>query len=105
MEVIYINLISYWQQKGVVLGIVWSLFSWVPFYTNFLNSLRYILGVPAILGINLEIALNHGDAFIYSILLGAGLGFTFGSIIDKLKNGIKIIGITQSKKQLVRKEL
>lgn len=98
-------MISYLQQKGVVLGIMWSLFSWIPFYTNFLNSFRYILGIPAILGINLEIALNYGDAFIYSILLGTGIGFTFGSIIDKLKNSIKIIGLSQHKKQLVRKEL
>lgn len=102
----HIKLISYRQQKGVTLGIIWSLLSWIPFYTNYLNNFKNILGIPATLGINLEIALNYGDAFIYSILLGAGLGFTFGSILDMFKISIKIISIPPSKKkQLIRREL
>lgn len=76
------ELISNCQRKGALLGAFWSLGAWIPFYTNYLGALRKTLGLPAILGINLELALNSGDAFVYSILLGLGLGFFFGTLLD-----------------------
>ncbi|AYO30044.1 MAG: hypothetical protein PWR06_2808 [Thermoanaerobacteraceae bacterium] len=99
-------MISIRQKKGVVIGVIWSLIAWVPYYTNYLGALRQILGIPAALGLNLELALGRGDAFVYSILLGAGLGFVFGSVADFAKNGIKIIGLFPHKKRrLLRRGL
>ena len=45
------------------------------FYTEYLGRFRSYIGLPAALGLNLELALKRGDAFVFSILLGAGIGF------------------------------
>lgn len=94
------------QQAGVIMGIIWSLAAWVPYYTDYFSAIRQVLSIPASLGINLELALGKGDAFVYSILLGAGLGFIFGSMADFVKNGVKIIGLFPPKKRrLLRRGL
>jgi len=94
------------QQKGVILGIIWSIIAWVPYYTEYLSSVRSFIGVPAALGLNLELALNRGDAFVFSILLGAGIGFFAASLIDFFSTSIKIIGLFSSKKKkLLRRGL
>ncbi|HHW03836.1 MAG TPA: hypothetical protein GXX35_13695 [Thermoanaerobacterales bacterium] len=99
-------MISLRQKKGVIIGIIWSLTAWVPYYTEYLGALRQIIGIPAALGLNMELALGRGDAFVYSILLGAGLGFVFGSMVDGLKNGVKIIGLfPRRKRRLLRRGL
>ncbi|ADL08209.1 hypothetical protein [Thermosediminibacter oceani] len=92
-------MISNIQRKGVVMGIIWSLLAWIPYYTDYLGSVRGIIGIPAALGLNLELALNRGDSFAYSILLGAGMGFVIGSIADFARNGIKIVGLFPRKKK------
>ncbi|TYP56755.1 hypothetical protein [Thermosediminibacter litoriperuensis] len=92
-------MISKRQRKGVVIGIIWSLLAWIPYYTDYLGSVRGIIGIPAALGLNLELALNGGDSFVYSILLGAGMGFVIGSIVDFARNGIKIVGLFPQKKK------
>lgn len=94
------------QHKGVVLGIIWSLLGWIPFYTDYLGFTRSFLGIPASLGLNLELALGRGDAFVFSILLGAGIGFVIGSVLDLAKGGVKIIGLFPSRKRkLLRRGL
>ena len=94
------------QRKGVVLGIIWSLIAWVPFYTEYLSGIRSYIGIPAALGLNLELALSHGDAFVFSILLGAGMGFFAASLMDFFATGVKIIGLFPSrKKRLLRRGL
>lgn len=92
-------MISSRQKRGVILGIMWSFIAWVPFYTEYLNKLRNYIGIPAALGLNLEIALNRGNAFIFSILLGAGICFLIASLIDFFATGVKIIGLTPSRKK------
>jgi len=91
------KMISKNQQIGITLGIIWSLFAWIPYYTDYLSPLRTILGFPASLGLNLELLLNKGDSFAYSILLGAGIGFLISSLVDSAKSGIKIIGFSPQK--------
>ncbi|MDD4569286.1 MAG: hypothetical protein PHE70_04065 [Tepidanaerobacteraceae bacterium] len=99
-------MISAKQRKGVILGIMWSFIAWVPFYTEYLSSFRSYIGIPAALGLNLELALNRGNAFIFSILLGAGIGFFVASLMDFLTTSVKIIGLFPSKKKrLLRKGL
>ncbi|AEE91711.1 conserved protein of unknown function [Tepidanaerobacter acetatoxydans Re1] len=94
------------QRKGVVLGIIWSFISWIPFYTEYLSTIRGYVGIPAALGLNLELALNRGDAFVFSILLGAGIGFFTASLLDFFTNSVKIIGLFQAKgKKLSRRGL
>ncbi|NLZ53526.1 MAG: hypothetical protein GX892_10320 [Thermoanaerobacteraceae bacterium] len=94
------------QQKGIILGIIWSFFAWVPYYTEYLSNVRSYIGIPAALGLNLELALNRGDAFVFSIILGAGIGFTAASLIDSLSTSMKIIGLFSSKKKkLLRRGL
>ncbi|HHY42672.1 MAG TPA: hypothetical protein GX514_07490 [Thermoanaerobacterales bacterium] len=89
------------QQKGVVWGIIWSFIAWVPYYTEYLGSVRNYLGIPAALGLNLELALKRGDAFVYSILFGAGIGFLAASLLDLLASNVKVIGLFSSKKKRV----
>jgi len=89
------------QRKGVICGIMWSFIAWIPYYTEYLSGIRSFIGVPAALGLNLELALNRGDAFVFSILLGAGIGFFVASIIDFLSDSVKIIGLFSSKKKRV----
>ena len=99
-------MISIRQRKGVVLGIIWSFIAWVPFYTEYLSGIRNYIGIPAALGLNLELALNRGDAFIFSLLLGAGMGFFAASLVDLFTTGVKIIGLFPSrKKRLLRRGL
>jgi hypothetical protein len=99
-------MISIRQRRGVILGIIWSFIAWVPFYTEYLSGIRSYIGIPAALGLNLELALNRGDAFIFSLLLGAGLGFFTASLIDFFATGVKIIGLLPSrKKRLLRRGL
>lgn len=94
------------QQKGVILGIIWSFIAWVPFYTEYLSGIRSYIGIPATLGLNLELALNRGDAFVFSILLAAGIGFFTASLLDFFATGVKIIGLFPSrKKKLLRRGL
>jgi len=94
------------QRKGVVLGIIWSFIAWVPYYTEYLSSVRSLIGVPATLGLNLELALNSGDAFVFSILLGAGIGYLVSSLLDFFLTNVKIIGLFSSrKKKLLRRGL
>lgn len=92
-------MISKNQKRGVTLGIIWSLISWIPYYTDYLPTLRPIIGIPASLGLNLELLLDKGDSFAYSILLGAGIGFVISSLVDFAKDGIKIIGLFPRKKK------
>ncbi|MDI3481285.1 MAG: hypothetical protein PWQ97_940 [Tepidanaerobacteraceae bacterium] len=92
-------MISISQKKGVLFGVIWSFIAWVPYYTDYLGTIRHVIGIPAALGLNLELSLGRGDAFIYSILLGAGLGFIFGSIVDFVKTGVKIVGLFPHKKR------
>lgn len=96
-------MLSFRQKKGALTGIIWGLLSWVPYYTNHLNSIRGVFGIPAGLGLNLELALNKGDAFIYSILLGTGLGFVIGSLFDFVSKGIKIIIFFPPKKKFLKR--
>ena len=99
-------MISSRQKKGVICGIIWSFIAWVPFYTEYLNSIRRLIGLPAALGLNLELALNRGDAFVFSILLGAGIGFFAASLIEFFYSKVKIIGLSSSrKKRLLRRGL
>jgi len=91
------------QKKGVILGIIWSFIAWVPYYTEHLGRVRAFIGVPATLGLNLELALNLGDAFVFSILLGAGIGFFAASLIDFLFANVKIVGLLSSKKKRLLK--
>ncbi|WP_422443677.1 hypothetical protein [Thermoanaerobacterium sp. DL9XJH110] len=99
-------MVSARQRKGVVMGIIWGLMAWIPYYTDYLDSFREILGIPAALGLNLELALNRGDAFVFSILLGAGMGFVFGSTVDFFRTSVKIIGLFPAKKRrLLRRGL
>ncbi|HHY71095.1 MAG TPA: hypothetical protein GX519_05480 [Thermoanaerobacterales bacterium] len=99
-------MISIRQRKGVVLGIIWSFIAWVPFYTEYLSGLRNYIGIPAALGLNLELALNRGDAFVFSLLLGAGMGFFAASLMDFFATSIKIIGLFPlRKKRLFRRGL
>lgn len=94
------------QRKGVVLGIIWSFISWIPFYTKYLSGIRSYVGIPAALGLNLELALNRGDAFVFSILLGSGIGFFTASLLDFFTKSVKIIGLFQAKgKKLSRRGL
>jgi len=92
-------MISNDQKRGITLGIIWSLIAWIPYYTDYLDSLRSIIGIPATLGLNLELALNMGDSFAFSILFGAGIGFLISSFAEFAKNGIKIIGLFPKKKK------
>lgn len=92
-------MISKNQKRGVCLGIIWSLISWIPYYTDYLTAIQPIIGIPASLGLNLELLLNKGDSFAYSILLGAGIGFVVSSLVDFAKSGIKIIGLFPVKKK------
>ena len=96
-------MISKRQRKSVMIGIIWGLIAWIPYFTNFLSNFRSFIGIPAGLGLNLEMALGRGDAFVYSILLGAGIGFFAGTIIDFAKSGIKIIGLLPRKKRLPKR--
>jgi len=94
------------QRKGIVFGIIWSFIAWVPYYTEYLSSIRNVIGFPAALGLNLELALMWGDAFIYSIFLGAGIGFFAASIVDFFSTSVKIIGLSSlKKKRLVKRGL
>jgi hypothetical protein len=94
------------QRKGVIIGIIWSFVAWVPFYTEYLGRFRSYIGLPAALGLNLELALKRGDAFIFSLLLGAGIGFFAASLMDFFSTGVKIIGLFPSKKKrLLRRGL
>lgn len=99
-------MISVSQKKGLFFGIIWSIIAWIPYYTDYMGAVRQVMGIPAALGLNLELALGRGDAFVYSILLGAGLGFVLGSVVDFMKNGVKIIGLFPHKKRrLLRRGL
>ena len=94
------------QKKGIILGIIWSFMALLPFFTDFMSNIRKLIGIPAALGLNLELALKHGDAFVYSIVLGAGMGFFLASLMDFLFSNVKIIGILPSrKKKLFRRRL
>ncbi len=92
-------MISGRQRKGVLVGIVWGFIAWIPFYTEYLSGVRGYIGIPATLGLNLELVLNYGDAFIYSLLLGAGMGFFMASLVDLYASSVKIIGLFPSKKK------
>ncbi|MFY9218726.1 MAG: hypothetical protein WBJ82_03110 [Tepidanaerobacteraceae bacterium] len=99
-------MISSRQKKGVFWGIIWSFIAWIPYYTEYLKNVRSLIGVPAALGLNLELALNRGDAFVFSILLGAGIGFFAASLLEYLYSKVKIIGLSSSrKKRLLRRGL
>ncbi|MCR4431881.1 MAG: hypothetical protein NUV45_12805 [Tepidanaerobacteraceae bacterium] len=99
-------MISIYQKKGIFIGVIWSFIAWIPYYTDHMGAIRQVMGIPAALGLNLELSLGRGDAFVYSILLGAGLGFVFGSLMDFIKNGVKIIGLFPHKKRrLLRRGL
>ena len=91
-------MISKRQRKGVVIGLIWSLVAWVPFYTNYLGGIRKYIGIPATLGLNLELALNWGDAFIFSLFLGVGIVFFIASLMDLAGSVVKIIGLLPLKK-------
>lgn len=100
-------MVSLAQKKGVMMGLTWGLLAWVPYYTNYLSSIRGVLGIPATLGLNLELALGKGDAFIYSLLLGMGLGFFAMTMVQILSKNIKVIGFLpiRKKRKLLRRGL
>ena len=99
-------MVSLAQKKGVMIGITWSLLAWVPYYTNYLSNIRGILGIPATLGLNLELALGKGDAFIYSLLLGTGLGFFSMTMVEVISKNIRIIGLIPARRRrLLRRGL
>ena len=54
--------------------------------------------MPAALGLNLELALNRGDAFVFSILLGQVSVFA-ASLLKYLYSKVKIIGLSSSRKR------
>ena len=85
-------MVSSLQRKGVMGGLIWGLLSWVPYYTNYWGRIRGVLGIPATLGLNLELASGRGDAFIYSLLLAIGLGFFFMTVFQIFRKSIKIVG-------------
>lgn len=93
------------QRKGTIIGLIWCLLGWIPYYTDYLGVTRSFLGIPASLGLNLELALGWGDGFIFSMLLGAGIGFVTATFLEAFR-GIKIIGLFPAKKRrLLRRGL
>lgn len=97
-------MISRNQLRGITFGIIWCLISWIPYYTDYLSILRPIIGIPAYLGLNLELLLNKGDSFAYSILIGAGIGFVISSLVEFTRDGIKIIGLfPRNRKKLYKR--
>ncbi len=94
------------QRRSVIWGIIWGLVSWIPYYTEYLSNFRGIIGIPAAIGLNLELILNKGDAFIFSIILGVGICFFTASLFDLFKAGVKIIGLfPYRKKKMLRRGL
>jgi hypothetical protein len=94
------------QRRGVILGIIWGLLSWVPYYTEYLSNFRGIIGIPATIGLNLELVLSRGNAFIFSIVLGMGICFFIASLFDLFKTGVKIIGLfPYRKRKMLRRGL
>lgn len=98
-------MVSRSQKKGVMVGLMWGIMSWVPYYTDYLGGIRGVLGIPAALGLNLELLLGKGDAFVYSLLLSMGLGFFAMTMFQLLSKHIKVIGFLSIKKKrrLLRK--
>ncbi|QSQ09572.1 hypothetical protein H0A61_01945 [Koleobacter methoxysyntrophicus] len=90
------------MKKGIVIGILWAFVSWIPFYTGYLLNIKGILSLPAILGINLELATGVGDAFIYSIIIGTIIGGLCGSLLQHYTGRIKVIRSRKKKKTLGR---
>ncbi|MGB9840056.1 hypothetical protein [Thermovenabulum sp.] len=86
-------MLSKTQKKGLIFGIIWGFLSWIPYFTDILAKYRNIIGIPATLGINLELALNHGNSVIFSIIIGASLCFLIASFFEFIKENIKIIGL------------
>jgi len=64
------------QKKGVILGIIWSFIAWVPYYTEHLGRVRAFIGVPATLGLNLELALNLGTLLYLAYFWEQELAFS-----------------------------
>ncbi|MGI6485900.1 MAG: hypothetical protein GX759_04930 [Thermoanaerobacterales bacterium] len=91
------------QKKGVIFGIIWGFFSWVPYYTEYLGNIRNLIGIPATLGLNLELVLNKGNAFVFSIIMGAGICFFIVSLFEFLRTGVKVIGLFPYKKRRMLK--
>ena len=85
------------MKKGVIFGILWGFLAWIPYYTDHLSRLRSIIGIPAEIGLELELALKIGDAFIYSILISALFCGIIGAVIKTMKEGFKIIGFGKRK--------
>lgn len=106
-------MVSTAQKKGIMWGLIWGLLSWVPYYTNYLGSIRGLLGIPATLGLNLELVLGGGDAFIYSLILAIGLGFSAMTITEFFTKSMTIIvlrptirnRVSRRRKGLLRKGL
>ncbi|MGB9813943.1 MAG: hypothetical protein ACPLRZ_06395 [Thermovenabulum sp.] len=86
-------MISGIQKKGLLLGILWGFISWIPYFTDILGNYRNIVGLPATLGLNLELALNHGNSVIFSVIIGALICFLTASLFEYLKENIKIVGL------------
>jgi len=85
------------MKKGVIFGILWGFLAWIPYYTDHLNELKSIIGIPAEIGLELELALKIGDAFIYSILISALFCGIVGMVIKTTREGFKIIGLGKRK--------
>lgn len=85
------------MKKGVIFGILWGFLAWIPYYTDHLSELRNFIGIPAAIGLELELALKIGDAFIYSILISALFCGITGMVIKTIREGFKIIGLGKRK--------
>lgn len=84
-------MVSTTQKKGIMWGLTWGLLSWVPYYTDYLGNIRGVLGIPATLGLNLELVLGRGDAFIYSLILAMGMGFVGMTLVQIFSKNVTVI--------------
>jgi hypothetical protein len=91
------------MRKLLFVGIIWGLVAWIPYYTNHLAFVRSVVGIPAAIGLNLELALGFGDAFIYSIIFSSLAGLLLGSAGQIVfTRGLKVIGLGRRKKKTRR---
>lgn len=72
-----------WRRKGICLGILWGLMTWIPFCTPHWQSARWIIGFPAMCGMAVETFLYRLagsvplflNACFLSVPAGALLGY------------------------------
>ncbi|MGI5839640.1 MAG: hypothetical protein ACOX8W_08240 [bacterium] len=72
-----------WRRKGICLGILWGILTWIPFLTPYWQSVNWLIGLPAVLGMAGEtLLLRLGgrlslllNACFLSVPVGALLGY------------------------------